>query len=151
MPTLNTSSTSSQQKTVPSSSPQQRGSKFKSDETIKDSDDEVDVLPPSNGNQKPESKRKHKDPSIRVLMAKASAAISNGARTRKRKRDTSSAAVIDASDPLSDSPIHTEVAENATSARVDNVSGIDNGSGNEDSAEDSHNEPSKTKECMTKK
>lgn len=151
MPTLNTSSISSQQKTVPSSSPQQRGSKFKSDEVIKDSDDEGDVLPPSNGNQKPESKRKHKDPSIKVLTAKASTSISNRTLTRKRKRDTSSAAVIDASDPLSDSPIHTEVAENTTSARLDNVSGIDSGSGNEDSAEDSDNEPSKTKESITKK
>lgn len=130
MPTLNISSIPSQQKTISSSSPQQQGSKFKSDEIIKDSDDEGDVLPPSNGNQKPESKRKHKDRSIRTLTAKASAAISTGPTTRKRKRDILSAAVIDSSDPLSDS----------------NSSGSESGSGNEDGVEGSDNELSKTKE-----
>lgn len=127
MPTLNISSIPSQQKTISSSSPQQQGSKFKSDDIIKDSD-EGDVLPPSKGNQKPESKRKHKDRSIRTLTAKASAAISTGPPTRKRKRDILSAAVID--DPLSDS----------------NNSGSESGSGNEDSVEGSDNELSKTKE-----
>lgn len=130
MPTLKTSSISSQQKTISSSSPQQQGSIFKSDEIIKDSDDERDVLPPINGNQKHEShesKRKHKDRSIRT---KASAVILTGPTTRKRKRDMLSAAVIDSSDPLSDS----------------NSSGSESGSGNEDSVEGSDNEISKTKE-----
>lgn len=127
MPTLKTSSISSQQKTISSSSPQQQGSKFKSDEIIKDSDDERDVLPAINGNQKHESKRKHKDRSIRT---KASAVILTGPTTRKRKRDILSAAVIDSSDPLSDS----------------NSSGSESGSGNEDSVEGSENEISKTKE-----
>lgn len=127
MATLKTSSISSQQKTISSSSPPQQGSKFKSDEIIKDSDDERDVLPPINGNQKHESKRKHKDRSIRT---KASAVILTGPTTRKRKRDILSAAAIDSSDPLSDS----------------NSSGSESGSGNEDSVEGSENEISKTKE-----
>lgn len=127
MPTLKTSSISSRQKTISSSSPRQQGSKFKSDEIIKDSDDERDVLPPINGNQKHESKRKHKDRSIRT---KASAVILTGPTTRKRKRDILSAALIDSSDPLSDS----------------NSSGSESGSGNEDSVEGSENEISKTKE-----
>lgn len=147
MPKLNTSSISLQQKKVPSFSSEQRGSKFKSDEIIKNSDDEEDVLPPSNGNQEPESKRKHKNPSIRLLTAKASAAISNGALTRKRKRETPSATVVDSSDPLSDSPIHIEVAENATSARVNDSSGSESGS----SAEDSYKKLSKAKENITMK
>lgn len=124
MPTLKTSPISSQQKKISSSSPQQQGSKFKSDEIIKDSDDERDVLPPINGNQKHESKRKHKDRSIRT---KASAVIFTGPTTRKRKRDILSAAVIDS---RSDS----------------NSSGSESGSGNEDSVEGSENEISKTKE-----
>lgn len=151
MPRLNTASISSQQKTVSSSSPKQRGAKFKSDEIIKDSDNEGDVLPSSNGNQVFESKRKHKDPSIGSLTAKASSAISNGALVRKRKRDTPSAAVLDSSDRLSDSPIHIEVAENATSGRGDNSRGSESGSENEDSVEGSDNELSKTKENITKK
>lgn len=145
MPTLNTSSISSQQNIVSSSSTNQRGSKFKSDEIIKDSDDDGDLLPPSNGNQEPESKRKHKDPSIGLLTAKDSVAIPNGALTRKRKRNTPSAAVIHSSDPLNDSPIYIEVAENATNARVGNSSGSGSGSGNEDSVEGSDNELPKTK------
>lgn len=112
MPTLNVSPISSQQKTTSSSTPQQQGSKYKSDEIIKDSDDEGDVLPPSNGNQNSESKRKHKDRSIRTLTAKASAAISTGSLTRKRKRDILSTAVIDSSE--------------IRSGIEDSVKGIDN-------------------------
>lgn len=130
MPTLNISSISSQQKTISSSSPQQLGSKYKSDEIVKDSDDEGDVLPPSNGNQNPESKRKHKDRSIRPLTAKASAAIPTGSLIRKRKRDILSTAVIDSSDSLSDS----------------NSSGSESGSGNEGSVKGSDNELLKAKE-----
>lgn len=130
MPTLNISSISSQQKTISSSSPQQQGSKYKSDEIIKDSDDDGDVLQPSDGNQNPESKRKHKDHSTKTLAAKASAAISTGSLIRKRKRDILSTAVIDSSDSLSDS----------------HGSGSEIGSGNEDSVKGSDNELSKAKE-----
>lgn len=130
MHTLNVSSISSQQKIISSSAHQQQGSKFKSDEIIKDSDNDGDVLPPSDGNQNPESKRKHKDRSTKTLAAKASAVISTGSLIRKRKREILTTAVIDSSDSLSDS----------------NGSGSEIGSGNEDSVKGSDNELSKAKQ-----
>lgn len=148
MPALNTPSISSQKKIFPSSSPKQRGPNYKSDEIVKDSDDEGEVLPPRNGKQESESKRRPKDPAIGLLTAKTSAAISNGAPTRKRKRDTPSAAMVDSSGSLSDSKIHKEVVKNA---QVEISSGSESRSGNEDSAEGSDNELSKTKDVTTKR
>lgn len=152
MPTLKISSIPSQQKTISSSSPQRQDSKFKSDEIIKDSDDEGDVLPPINGNQKPESKRKHKDRSIRT---KASAAISTGPTTRERKRDILSAAVIDSSNPAISTGTTTRkrkrdilsaaVIDSSDPLSDSNISGSESGSGNEDSVEGS-DKLSKTKE-----
>lgn len=144
MPALNTLSISSQKKISPSSSPKQRGPKYKSDEIVEDSDDEGE---PRNGKQESESKRKPKDASIGLLTARASAAISNGAPTRKRKRDTPGAATVDSSD----SQIHREIAENVKNAQVEISSGSESRSGNEDSAEGSDNELSKTKEVTTKR
>lgn len=143
MPALNTLSISSQKKIFPSSSPKQRGPKYKSDEIVEDSDEGE----PRNGKQESESKRKPKDASIGLLTARASAAISNGAPTRKRKRDTPGAAMVDSSD----SQIHREIAENVKNAQVEISSGSESRSGNADSAEGSDNELSKTKEVTTKR
>lgn len=151
MPALNTPSISSQKKIFPSSSPKQRGPNYKSDEIVKDSDDKGEVPPPRNGKQESESKRKPKDPAVGLLTAKTSAAISNAASTRKRKRDTPSAVMVDSSDSLSDSKIHKEVAENVKNAQVEISSGSESRSGNEDSAEGSDNELSKTKDVTTKR
>lgn len=165
MPTVKTPSISSQKKIVSSSSPMQQRPIFKSDEIIKDSDDEGKVLPPRNGKQKSESKGEPKDPSIKSMRAKTSPAISHGAPKRKRKRNTPSAA----SDSPSDSQINKEIAENVShskrevrrestsngrngrSARKEISSGRESGSGNEDGVESSDNEFSKINEIITKK
>lgn len=146
MPAINTPFISSQKKISPPSSPKQRGATYKSAEIVKDSDDEEGDVPPlRNGKHKPEN------PSIGSLTAKTSAAISNGAPTRKRKRDTPSAAVADSSYSLSNSQIHKEAAENIKSAQAETSSGSESESGNENSPEGSDNELSKTKEVTTKK
>lgn len=149
MPALNTPSTSSQKK--PSPSPKQRGAKYKSDEIVKDSDDEGEVVPQRNGKQESERKRKPENSSIGSLTAKASTAISNGAPTRKRKRDPPSVAMVDSSNALSDIQIYKKAADNAKSAQVEIISGSESGSENEDGVEGSHNELRKTKEVTTKK
>lgn len=151
MPALNTPSISSQKQIFPSSSTKQRRSNYKSDEIVKDSDDEGEVLPPRNGKQESKSKRKPKDPTIGLTTAKNSVAILNGAPTRKRKRDTLIAAMVDSRDSLSDSEIHKEVAENAKNAEVEISSESESRSGNEDSAEGSGDELSKTKDVITKR
>lgn len=152
MPAINTPLISSQKKILPPSSPKQRGATYKSAEIVKDSDDEEGDVPPlRNGKQEPESKHKPENPSIGSLTAKTSAAISNGAPTRKRKRDTPSAAVADSSYSLSNSQIHKEAAENIKSAQAETSSGSESESGNENSPEGSDNELSKTKEVTTKK
>lgn len=142
MPALNSLSISSREKIFPSSSPKQRGPKYKSDEIVEDDEGE-----PRNGKQESESKRKPKGPSIGLLTARTSVAIPNGAPTRKRKRDTPGAAMVDSSH----SQIHREIAENVENAQVEISSGSESRSGNEDSAEGSDNELSKTKEVTTKR